>query len=276
MSFRGRWLVVLLLMGVRPGFAQTTARVRSGDSNLVVTVWAGRPTPQKTVVVLPGWGGGPTDVLGIGRALSGSGISVVVVNPRGWHESEGVATFSNAMDDIGAVLGWIRTVDRSDLNSSEVVLGGHSWGGGMALAYAARDPSVRRVFSVAGTDHGLFIRQYQADPAYAAAIHEILTASAAPQGPIRFNVDRTLQELAEGQATYGLLENVDRLADRNIMLMGGWDDENVTVDQTLLPLYRALRKAGAREVAFKVYQTDHSFAAVRTELHADLLAWIEG
>jgi dienelactone hydrolase len=178
------------------------------------------------------------------------------------------------LDDIAAALAWIRRSERGGLNNSNIVLGGHSWGGGMSLAYGARDATVRRVFSVAGTDHGLFIREYESDPDYAAALHEVLDASSAPTGPIRFDVDATLRELAEGQATYGLLENADRLADRSIMLIGGWEDENVTVDETMLPLYRALREAKAEDVTFRVYHSDHGFGSVRSELHADLLAWV--
>lgn len=264
----------LFVAGVRPALAQSTEKIESGGSEIVLTIWAAGPEPVATVLLVPGWGGGPTDVLGIGRALSEAGVSCVVLTPRGWHESEGVATFSNALGDIGTAWTWIRESGRSELNPSDVVLGGHSWGGGLALAYAARDSSVRRVFSIAGTDHGQFIRRYESDPEYAATLHRLLAESASPQGPIRFDVDRTLQELVQGQATYGLLENVERLADRTVLLVGGWDDENVTVDQTLLPLYRALRKAGDRDVTFNVYAADHSFAKVRPDLHADLLVWI--
>lgn len=271
---RGLCLGLLFVIGASSGLAQTTATLKSGESDVIVTVWAAGSEPVATVLLVPGWGGGPNDVLGMGQALSAAGVSVVVLTPRGWHESQGRATFANALGDIAAALKWIRNSSRSDLNASNLVLGGHSWGGGISLAYAATDPSVRRVFSVAGTDHGQFIRQYESDLDFAAAVHEILAASASPQGPIRFDVDGTLRELAEGQATYGLLENVNRLADRGILLFGGWEDENVTVDRTLLPLYRALRKARAQDVTFKVYHADHSFSAVRSQLHADLLAWV--
>jgi pimeloyl-ACP methyl ester carboxylesterase len=64
-----------------------------------------------------------------------------------------------------------------------VLLGGHSWGGGMALAYAARDASIRTVFSIAGTDHGTFIRKYLSEPGYAAMIDPMLESTAKPQGP---------------------------------------------------------------------------------------------
>ncbi len=264
----------LLITAAVPGLAQTTATLKSGESNIVVTVWAAVSAPAATVLLVPGWGGGPMDVLGIGRALSADGVSVVILTPRGWHDSQGSATFANALDDIAAALKWLRSSGRADLNAPDIVMGGHSWGGGMVLAYAARDSSVRRVFSIAGTDHGQFIRQYESDPDYAARLHRVLVSSAAPQGPIRFDVDGTLRELAEGESTYGLLENANRLADRDILLVGGWEDENVTVDRTLLPLCEALRKAGAHTLTFKVYSADHSFRTVRSQLYADLLNWV--
>jgi pimeloyl-ACP methyl ester carboxylesterase len=244
-------------------------RVPVGDAEITLTLWHGGENADLSVVLVPGWGGGPSDQLGIGAALSRRGVDVAVLSPRGWHNSSGTASFSRALDDIGAAVGWAR----KSLGES-VVLGGHSWGGGMSLAFAARDPSVRRVFSISGTDHGLFIRQCQSDRDYAAAIRETLEASAAPSGSIRFDVQDTLGELAAGQAIYGLQENAGALSDRSILLVGGWEDSSVTVDGTLLPLYRALRRAGADDVSFRVYHADHSFSTVRATLHEEILTWL--
>lgn len=276
MMLRGVCLGLAFLVGASSGIAQSTSTLDSGGSEIVVTIWAPQAVPAATVLLVPGWGGGPTDVLGIAKALSSAGFSAVVLTPRGWHQSEGTATFANALDDIGAALAWIRGSSRPDVNPSRVLLGGHSWGGGLSLAYAARDTSVKRVFSVAGTDHAQIIRKYQADPDLAARLERALARTAAPEGPIRFDVQATLRELAEGQAVYGLRENAPRLADRRILLIGGWEDANVTVDSMLLPFYRALRKAGAQDVTFKVYHANHGFGTVRPALHADLIAWIRG
>jgi len=90
------------------------------------------------VLLVPGWGGGPTDVLGTARFLSENGVEAFVLTPRGWHDSEGEASFANTLEDIGAALAWARRHA-----THEVVLGGHSFGGGMSMAYAAHDPSVR-------------------------------------------------------------------------------------------------------------------------------------
>ena len=268
-------LIIILVISASIVRAQSITKIESHGSNIVLTVWSGIENPSATVLAVPGWGGGPPDVLGIGKALSTRGITVVVLSPRGWHKSEGIASFANALDDIEAALGWIRNTKRSDINSTNIILGGHSWGGGMCLAYAARDTSVRRVFSVAGTDHGIFIRKYLADEKFAEMVKEILSSTAAPDGPIHFDVESTLSELKENQNIYGLLENAKQLADRSIIIFGGWEDKRTTIDDFLLPNYRALKTAGAEDVTFKTYHDNHGFKTVREQLHSDLLKWIE-
>ena len=255
--------------------AQSTVTIESGGSQIVLTIRDAGESPSATVLLVPGWGGGPTDVLGIGKALSSEGISSVVLTPRGWHNSEGTSSFANAFEDIKAALDWIRNSKRTDINSTNIILGGHSWGGGMCLAYAAQDTKVRRIFSVAGTDHGIFIRKYLSDEKYAGWIDKLLASSAAPEGPIRFDVKKSLNELAEGQMIYGLIENSEKLADRSILIFGGWEDTNTTIDDYLLPDYRALKAAGAEDVTFKTYHDNHGFGSVRKELYSDLILWIK-
>ena len=105
-------------------------------------------------------------------------------------------------------------------------------------------------------------------------VDDLLAQSAAPTGPIRFSVQYTLRELVEGQQTYGLLENAAKLSDRSILLVGGWQDQSVTIEDSLLPLCRALRRSGGDDVRFVTYHADHSFASVRDELHEEIRRWI--
>ena len=259
------------ILAVTPGVARAQSEhvVNSNGADVVVTAWLPSAPARASVLLVPGWGGGPADVLGIGRFLSDNGVEAFVLTPRGWHRSGGQASFPNALDDIEAALSWVR-----GRATHEVALGGHSFGGGMALAYAARDSSVRRIVSVAGTDHGQLIRQYLSDPAFAALLEPLLQSTAAPNGPIRFDVESTLLDLREGQSVFGLRENASALADRTLLMFGGWEDVNTTVDEYLLPQYRAFRAAGASEVTFRVYHTDHGFGNVRSALHEAILEWL--
>ena len=233
--------------------------------------------PATTLLLVPGWPGNPNDVLGLGALLAEQGINVCMFNPRGLHQSEGTHSHANTLQDIGAALQSLRQPDMQDkfgVNTTRLALGGHCYGGGMGMAYTARDSSVRQVISIAGNDHGEFARELQRNTAFADAIRRMMLATRAPEGPARFDFEAGLKELVDRQDVYGLRENAANLADRSILLIGGWEDEHVTIDQFLLPLYRALRGAGAAKVTFLVYHTDHYFSNVRQRLASDIAGWL--
>jgi pimeloyl-ACP methyl ester carboxylesterase len=237
------------------------------------------PSPElhPTLLLMPGWPGNPEDVLGMGARLMAKGINVLMVNPRGMHQSGGETTFAGAFRDIGNSLRWLRSdsvAQRNQIDRKAIVLGGYSWGGGVAMAYAATDTTVRRIVSIAGNDWAVFIREFQGDDSLAAEVRAMLASTRAPEGPIRFDPEAALQELMEGQDLYGLRENAEELSDRHILLIGGLDDTGVTLEDHLLPFYRALKTAEAENVSLSVYQDDHSFAQVRDEMAADIAKWI--
>ncbi len=239
---------------------------------------ADTPAPA-TLLLLPGFPGNPNDVLGLGALLVSQGVNVMTFSPRGMHASEGTFGFANTLADTGAALDWLEQPEvqrRFHVDSAKLTIGGHSFGGGMALAYAARDPRVRRVVSIAGNDHAEFVRELQRNAVFAEGFRKSLADTAAPKGPVRLDPSAGLNELAEHQDVYGLRENAGKLADRSILLIGGWEDTQVTVDRILLPFYRALKEAGAKDVIFRVYHDGHNFTQVRPQLASDVRAWLEG
>jgi pimeloyl-ACP methyl ester carboxylesterase len=235
--------------------------------------------PVGTLVLVPGYPGNPNDVLGLGALLAERGVNVLMFNPRGLYASSGSFSFPHTLADIAAALRWLKEPaarSRFRIDTARIALGGHSFGGGLALAYAAGDPSIRRVISVAGNDHGVFIRRVLRDSAYARGIRRMLEGTRDPEGPARYeSVQEQLDLLAAHQGTYGLRENAPRLADRAVLLIGGLDDTQVTMEDVLLPLYRALQDAGARDVSFLAYQADHGFGPVRERMADDIGGWLE-
>jgi dienelactone hydrolase len=234
---------------------------------------------RPTVLLVPGWPGNPEDVLGLGARLSGRGINALMVMPRGMHGSGGTFTFAGSLEDIGVAWRWLHSdaaAERFGIDRARVTLGGYSWGGGMALAYAATDPDVRAVFSIAGTDHGEFIRLMQQNPDMDRQVRAMWAKALAPDGPVRGDADFVYDEMVQGQRTYGLRENAAALADRRILMVGGWDDRNITIEHLLLPVYRALKANGADDVTFVAYQDGHGFSRVRARLAADIVTWLTG
>ncbi len=238
----------------------------------------GTTGPALTLILLQGFPGNQQDVLGLGQKLATAGVNVLTFNYSGTHKSEGEFTMSNTLTDIQTAYDYLHQSDivrRFHVDTSQVVLGGYSYGGGMALTYASHHSEIRRVISIAGTDHGEFAREYLRNPQMAQTMDSVFDKLKTPEGPIHFEGRGVLKKLAANPAPFDLRLSANNLASRDILLIGGWEDEQVTIDHTLLPFYRALKKAGASKIRFLTYHTGHSFRAVREELAAQLIQWMQ-
>lgn len=231
-----------------------------------------------TLLLLHGFPGNQQDVLGLGQRLSAAGVKVLAFNYSGTHKSEGDFSMEQAQGDIEAAHDYLHQTDivsRFGIDTNRIVLGGYSFGGGMALSYAARHPEIRRVISISGTDHGEFSREYLRNPQMVQSMDSMFDKLRAPGGPIRFEGSGALKKLAANPDSFDLRLTAGNLASRDILLVGGWDDAQITIDHHLLPFYRALREAGATRTTVVAFHTDHSFRNVREELADQLIRWMK-
>ncbi len=239
---------------------------------------------KPTLLLVPGMPGNPNDVAGLGGLLPALGVNVMMFNPRGMWASEGSFSFANTIEDIGAALSWLATDDvrqRFRIDPARVTLGGHSFGGGMAMVYAARHPDVRRLISIAGYDCGEMVGGLLAAPDAASArrlIPDYMQIGGGPSTggpPVRIlDFDTAFEGVRRSGNVYNLRDTAPGLVDCSILLIGGWEDTVVTVDQTVLPFYRALKKAGAKDVTFLVYHSGHQFGQVGQRLASDIQHWL--
>ena len=117
-----------------------------------------------TVILLQGFPGNETDVLGIGKILSEVGYNTLTFNYSGTYHSEGEFNFDNSQKDVEAAFNFINqpeNITKFKIDTTRIILGGYSFGGGMALTYAANHPEIKEVFSIAGNDHCAAIREYE-------------------------------------------------------------------------------------------------------------------
>ena len=233
---------------------------------------------QPSIILLPGFPGNEKDVIGLGKTVSESGFNVLVFNYSGTHRSEGVFSLETVPTDIKSAFDCVHGAEfgaKFHIDTMKLVLGGYSFGGGMALIYATSHPEVERVFSIAGTDHGEFAGEYRCNKAMAAQVDSEFEQLKRPNGPINFEGKAALKKLADDPSPFDLRLAAPKLVGRDILLIGGLDDANVTVENHLLPFYRALKKANVVKVKFVTLQTDHSFRNVRDELTKQLIHWIQ-
>lgn len=239
--------------------------------------------PFTTVILLTGLPGNEVDVLGLGQRLSKAGINALMFNYAGVYKSEGQLSFENTQQDIYAAYEFIHrseNIAKFKIDTTNIYLGGYSYGGGMAITYAANHPEISAVFSIAGGDHGEILREYLHNPEFAKMLDNMFERLKAPTGPVRFAEGALPKEIAEKglaklEPTLYLRKCAPLLAQKDILLIGGWDDNLGSIENNVLPLYRALKKANAQDVKILAFQDNHAFSDVRTELANVIIEWIQ-
>lgn len=235
-----------------------------------------------TVILLHGFpdDGDPLD---LGKKLCEAGINVLTFNISGTYLSGGEYNWDNTQKDIKAAFEFINQPEnilKYNIDTGNLYLAGYSYGGGMALTYAASNPEVKSVFAVSGNDHGAFMREYDRNPGLKQMIDKIFNDLRGRPEIVRFGPGGTPKEVAEmkfmeNNPKYDLIYCAPQLATKNIFLIGGWNDWNVSIENVVLPLYRALLKEGAKDVKITAFQDNHSFKNSRGEIAQVIIEWIK-
>lgn len=232
--------------------------------------------PFPTIFLLQGWASGGTDSRQIGATLAGSGINSITIHYRGTYLSEGVFTYKDLFKDLDFIYNLLKTEKfqkKYEIDTSKIIMGGHSFGGAISMTYAANNPQIKYVFSVGAPDHAQFVREYLNNPEMAEGIDTSFARREAPEGPVRGGV-ALLQDMVKNPDMHDLRKLAPNFKGKKILMIGGWEDPGATVDNHQLPFYRALKKAGVEDVNFIVYHAGHSFRTVLKQLSADILEWI--
>ena len=231
-----------------------------------------------TLILLHGMPGGEGDIFGLGKKLSSLGISVLIFNFQGTHSSEGTSSFENSMENVGAAVKFLQkkeNIERFNIDTSNIVVGGWSYGGAMALTAAIYNPDIKRIISIAGADESVFARRFKSDPEYYKMFYQMMGELIYPKGPVKCDIDSRFDYWITNLNNYDQVKHADALKDRDILFLGGWKDQNIVLEEHILPLYRKLQELKAEHVKIQVFDTDHGFANVKEELAETIEKWIK-
>ncbi|MCJ7819696.1 MAG: hypothetical protein MUP53_00715, partial [Bacteroidales bacterium] len=206
--------------------------------------------------------------------------NVMTFNFGGLHQSEGSLSFENCQLDTWAAFDFLHrpeNIARFKIDTSFIILGGYSFGGGVGMTYAIRHPLITYVINVAGNDQGVFYENYSQNPEMKKTTDANIDRTVAA-GIVRFGEGEKPREIGEAgidklDPSLFLRRNALLLAPKNILFICGWDD-NVTYDY-ILPLYRDLKKENALNVQITAFQDDHSFMKTRAEIAEAVVKWIK-
>src|SRR4030067_3360828 len=234
--------------------------------------------PLPTVILCHGFPGNNTDVLGLGQRLMKEGFNALAFNYRGTWGSEGLLTSANSLEDVISAIRYVTSslaVREFDIDLSRIAIIGYSFGGGMDLLGSLNDPAVRRVVYIAGGNLSEVVRMMQQSDEFRRAILKGIDqgmSESSFKGP---KAEEMFAEVLADMDKYDLVKHAKALSYRDVLIIGGWRDQENTIEHHILPLYRALQRHGAKQVQIEIFDADHSFANVRSQLADRIVSWLK-
>ncbi|MBL7135791.1 MAG: prolyl oligopeptidase family serine peptidase [Candidatus Marinimicrobia bacterium] len=234
--------------------------------------------PSSTVILLHGYPGGRTAPLGLGAKLMNAGINALFFNCRGVYDSEGIFTVRNYLQDVTAAVNFLHSTAMTDgfgVDTTNLSILGWSFGGSMAFIGSIDNPSLKNVITVEAGDFGHIAREFQTDEKTLKVYKHILSKTMSDSGQVKgLGPDDTIDEIIQMEKQLDLVLNAEHLANKNILIIAGWKDEG-TLENQILPLFRALQKHKAKNVEIEMFNDGHRFKNVREELADVIIEWIK-
>jgi pimeloyl-ACP methyl ester carboxylesterase len=233
--------------------------------------------PLPTVILCHGFPGNNTDVLGLGERLMKEGFNALAFNYRGTWESEGLFTNANSLEDVISAIRYVKssfTVRKFNVDPSSIAIIGYSYGGGMALLGSLNDLAVRRVVYIAGGDLSEVGRMMQQSDEFRRAVLKMADQCISESGFRRSETEELFADVFADMDKYDLVKHAEALSYNHILIIGGWRDQENTIEHHILPLFRAFQRHGAKQVQIEIFDADHSFTNVRSQLADRIASWL--
>jgi len=273
-------LIIILVGFVNKLQSQTkcdTLEFRSNDSKLVGYFFQSKSPKSPTLLFTQGFME-TGDIWEIGKTLSEKGINVFMFDFRGCFDSEGKQGLMNSQEDIGSALTFLNSkeiVEKYHIDTTNIIIGGYSYGGHMSMLYAINHPEIRRVMSISGGDLGILGDLVKSNPNLRQGYSDFFQSIKKPNGPIDFAFDDPLQELIDNHDYFNILKQTGNLSNTDVLITGGLNDNTVGLENMVLPIYYGLIKNKGQKVTCKIYQCGHSYKGTSEKLLKDIQDWIK-
>lgn len=227
------------------------------------------PGPHPSVIFLHGYPGNERN-LDLAQAVRRAGWNALYFDYRGNWGSGGTFGFQNALDDVGAAIGFLRENQaRFHVDTSRIAVVGHSMGAWLALQTGARDPRVTCTAALDAWNLGAAGRAARANANDGTAAYFRQTTDP-ESGPIHADPEAMLREVIAHADEWDYLTLAPMLKGKAVYLAASTRDAEAmrtTLTQRL--------SAGAAHVRSRHFDDDHGFSAHRIALAEELVRWLQ-
>jgi uncharacterized protein len=204
--------------------------------------------------------------LDIAQAVRRDGWNAITVNYRGSWGSPGEFRFANNLEDADAVLAFLRDPANArslGIDTTRLVIAGHSMGGWVTALTAGHDRGIRGAILISMADMSNFATGTRAKLITEMADDMESLAGVTPES--------MADELIANAAKWHVADAVPGLARLPLLV--------ITSNDGLAPqsdgLVKALRTRGDASVTTVHYPTDHSYSDKRIAVEASIIEWLD-
>jgi len=225
--------------------------------------------PHPTVVLLHGLPGFEQNG-DLAQTIRRAGWNVLIFHYRGSWASGGTFSFGNCVEDVRAVLDYLRTPEnasRLGIDFRRLALIGHSMGGFVAGFGAMRDEAVVGVAMISGWNPGVFATNPSSQ-----LDKDQLKEFRDDVGPLTGTTpEALLEEAKKNAAAWDLVGHAALWKTRPVLVVES--EDFLHADDVAVAA--AARKNPGAQVTEVQMTTDHSYSDHRIALAATLLGWLK-
>ncbi len=246
--------------------SMTELFIPSGNALLAGFIYkANGSQKHPTLLLLHGYPGNERN-LDLAQVARAHGWNVIYFDYRGSWGSQGKFSFENSVKDVVNVVAFCKKYqDSLQIDTSNIVLFGHSMGGWICLKALAQLPEIKKGFALSTWD----IYSDFKNPSSEKQMLEIANNPATGGG--YFVLNSSLKEIftpvIKNPAYFNLGNDAKALADKQIIML----DEHTRNKQ----LADDLKSVHSSYFDYQVWQTDHPFTNKRVALIKMVIAFLD-
>ena len=242
---------------------------------------AGKGSSTPTVILLHGFPGNANSPYGLAERLNKNGMNILVFNYEGSFNSEGIFSWENCMNDLGAALSFLKqknNIEQFSIDTSKIFVCGCSLGAALALSAAVHNSEIRKLIAVVGgNDLSTYLQKMKRDPGFRKDLEKRISSAGMPNGPIKGDsayIHNYFDQIMSNYEYFDLIKNAEKLKNKEIFFITGWLDTTVPMEEFIIPTYRHLKNLNPEFVSIKAFETDHNFTNKRDDLANSISEWI--
>lgn len=246
--------------------SSTELFIPSGGSQIAGLIYSANGLQKHpTLLLLHGYPGNERN-LDIAQVVRSHGWNVIYFDYRGSWGSQGKFSFKNSVEDVVNVVAYCNKYqDSLKIDTSNIVLFGHSMGGWVVLKALQELPTIKKGFALSTWDIAKDFKNVSNEK-------EMLSIANDPNIAGKYFVLNTsLKDLyrpvLQDKTYFNLLNDAKSLGDKQIIMI----DEHEKNSQ----LAEKIKESNKLYFDYSVWQTDHSFTNKRASLINKVLAFIE-